>query len=282
MGKYAALRIDIDCVRDAETLPVLLDLLNQHGIKATFFVATGPDNIARNIKNYHNLSPLNIIRKKAFKRYGLTMLNGLLFKRQVQDSKNIGLVLDAGHELGLHGYDHYNWMNHLNSKSTEELSALISRGCELFERAFGFYPKSFASPGFTVNSRFLSVLDDFGFCYSSDFIGERAFYPEIEIEIGGKVCRTLQIPVSMRSIGEQEESGLSDNQILKAVMDGLSRSSHFVLYCHPSYEPVFKPALLEHVLKCMEETSKIVTLGEIASRLKDKYLFSSFYNHRLH
>lgn len=263
---YAGLRIDIDCVRDAETLPVLLDMLNGHGIKATFFVTTGPDDIARNMKNC--LNPLNLFRKKAFKRYRLTIFNGLVFKRQVQESKNLDLILDAGHELGLHGYDHYNWMNHLDSKSVEELGALISRGCELFEQAFGFYPKSFASPGFTVNSRFLSALDDFGFRYSSDFVGGQAFYPKSEIE--GKVCRTLQIPVSMRSIGEQEESGLRDNQILKAVMDRLSCSKYFVLYCHPSYEPVFKPALLERVLKCVEETAKIVTLGKIASRLKDK------------
>ncbi|HID20008.1 MAG TPA: hypothetical protein EYP28_03585 [Methanophagales archaeon] len=261
---YAGLRIDIDCVRDAETLPVLLDMLNGNGVKATFFVATGPDNIARNMKNCIN--PLNLIRKKAFKRYGLAIFNGLVFKRQVQESKNLDLILDAGHELGLHGYDHYNWMNHLDSKSMEEIGALISCGCELFEQAFGFYPKSFASPGFMVNSSFLSVLDDFGFSYSSDFIAEQAFYPEI----GDKVCRTLQIPVSMRSIGEHEESGLSDNQILKAVMDGFSSSSPFVFYCHPSYEPVFKPALLERVLKCVEETAKIVTLGKIASRLKDK------------
>jgi undecaprenyl phosphate-alpha-L-ara4FN deformylase len=259
---YAGLRIDIDCVRDAEMLPVLLDMLNGHGIKATFFVSTGPDNIARNIKNC--LNPLNLIRKKAFKRYGLTIFNGLIFKRQVQESKTLDLILDAGHELGLHGYDHYNWMKDLDSKSREEISALISRGCELFEQALGFYPKSFASPGFTVNSSFLSVLDDFGFRYSSDFIAEQAFYPEI----GGKVCRTLQIPVSMRSFGELNYDGLSNNQILKVVMDRLSRSSPFVLYCHPSYEPVFKPALLERVLKYIESRSKIITLEWMASRLK--------------
>ncbi|RLG24542.1 hypothetical protein DRN76_03870 [Methanosarcinales archaeon] len=264
--KYAGLRVDIDCVRDAESLPVLLDMLKRHGVKATFFVATGPDNIVRNMRNYIN--PLDIIRKKAFKRYGLTMLNGLLFKKQVQESKNIDMVVDAGHELGLHGYDHFDWMNHFDSKTTGAMGALISRGCKLFEQAFGFYPKSFASPGFTVNSRFLSVLDDFGFSYSSDFIGEKAFYPEIEGE--GEVCRTLQIPVSMRSIGELNDYGLSDNQILEDVMYRLSRHSFFVFYCHPSYEPVFKPALLEHVLKCMKETSEIATLGEIASRLKDK------------
>ena len=264
--KYAGLRVDIDCVKDAESLPILLDMLKRHGVKATFFVATGPDNIVRNMRNYMN--PLDIIRKKAFKRYGLTMLNGLLFKRQVQDSENIDMIVEAGHELGLHGYDHYDWMNHLDSKSTEEIGALISRGCKLFEQAFGFYPKSFASPGFTVNSRFLGVLDDFGFSYSSDFIGEKAFYPEIGTR--DKICRTLQIPVSMRSIGELNDDGLSDNQILKAITDKLSRYSFFVFYCHPSYEPVFKPVFLEHVLKCMEESSKIVTLGEIASGLKDK------------
>ena len=262
--KYAGLRVDIDGVKDAELLPLLLDMLNRQGIKATFFLTSGPDNTAWNMRHYVN--PLNLIRRRAFKRYGLHMLNGLLFKREVLKSKNIDLILDNGHELGLHGYDHYNWMNHLDSKSMEEIGALISCGCDLFEQAFGFYPKSFASPGFKMNSSFLSVLDDFGFSYSSDFIAERAFYPEI----GGKVCRTLQIPVSMRSIGEQEESGLSDNQILKAVMDRLSRSSPFVFYCHPSYEPVFKPALMERVLKCLEETAKIVTLGKIASRLKDK------------
>ena len=44
------------------------------------------------------------------------------------ESKNIGLVLDAGHKLGLHGYDHYNWMNHLDSKSMEEIGAsMIAR-----------------------------------------------------------------------------------------------------------------------------------------------------------
>jgi peptidoglycan/xylan/chitin deacetylase (PgdA/CDA1 family) len=165
-------------------------------------------------------------------------------------SKNIDLILDNGHELGLHGYDHYNWMNQLDAKSGEEIGALIARGCELFERAFGFYPKSFASPGFKVTPGFLSVLDDFNFYYASDFVGLAAFYPEIE----GKIYRTLQIPVSMRSIGEHEEIGLSDAQIQQVVMEKLSCFSPFILYCPPSYKPVFKPALIDRILTCMAKT----------------------------
>lgn len=261
--KYAGLRVDIDGVKDAELLPGLLDMLNRQGIKATFFVTSGPDNTAWNMRHYVN--PLNLIRRKAFKRYGLHMLNGLLFKREVLKSKNIDLILDNGHELGLHGYDHYNWMNQLDAKSGEEIGALIARGCELFERAFGFYPKSFASPGFKVTPDFLSVLDDFEFYYASDFVAAKAFYPVIE----GRVCRTLQIPVSMRSLGEHEETGLSDAQILGAVEEKLSRSPPFILYCHPSYEPVFKPALLDRILTCMAKTTQVMTLEKIASRVKE-------------
>jgi len=261
--KYAGLRVDIDGVKDAELLPLLLDMLNRQGIKATFFLTSGPDNTAWNMRHYVN--PRTLIRRRAFKRYGRHMLNGLLFKRQVLKSKNIDLILDNGHELGLHGYDHYNWMNHLDAKSGEEIHALIARGCELFEQTFGFYPKSFASPGFKVTPDFLSVLDDFEFYYASDFIGGHAFYPEIE----GKVCRTLQIPVSMRSLGEHEETGLSDAQILGAVEEKLNRFSPFILYCHPSYEPVFKPALLDRILTSMAETTQVMTLDKIASRVKE-------------
>ena len=262
--KYAGLRVDIDGVRDTEVLPVLLDMLNRQGIKATFFVTSGPDKTAWNMRHY--LNPRTLIRRKAFKRYGLHLLNGLLVKRQVLKSKNIDLILDNGHELGLHGYDHYNWMNKLDAKSGEAIGALIARGVELFERAFGFYPKSFASPGFKVTPDFLSVLDDFEFNYASDFVAAEAFYPEID----GRVCRTLQIPVSMRSIGELEECGFSDAEIRQEVMEKLSRCSPFIFYCHPSYEPVFKPALLDRILTCMASTTQVTTLDNIASRVKEK------------
>ncbi|RCV63737.1 Peptidoglycan/xylan/chitin deacetylase [Methanophagales archaeon] len=54
MAKCVALRADIDTVKDAEVLPVLLAILDEYELKATFFVTTGKDNLAKNLKNYRN------------------------------------------------------------------------------------------------------------------------------------------------------------------------------------------------------------------------------------
>ena len=78
---------------------------------------------------------------------------------------NIELILEKGHELGLHGYDHYTWLNNLDSFTEGQIRDFISHGCERIEKAFGFYPKAFAAPGFKTNPNFIAVLDDFRFKY---------------------------------------------------------------------------------------------------------------------
>lgn len=261
MAECVALRADIDTVKDAEVIPVLLAILDEYELKATFFVTTGKDNLAKNLKNYRN--PLRLMKR--IPRYGLTpILYSLILKREVQESRNLNLILENGHELGLHGYDHYTWLNYLDSFTEEQISDFIANGCERIEKAFGFYPKAFASPGFKQNPNFIAVLDDFRFKYSSDYIGEKAFYPELN----GKRMKTLQVPVSMRSFGELEDEGLGDDQIFKVTADAFSRLEFLVLYLHPSYEPIYKRKLLERVLTYLAEHSKVVTMSQIADRIR--------------
>ena len=188
----------------------------------------------------------------------------IISRREVQESMNIELILEKGHELGLHGYDHYTWLNNLDSFTEGQIRDFISHGCERIEKAFGFYPKAFAAPGFKTNPNFIAVLDDFRFKYSSDYIGEKAFYPELY----GKRMKTLQVPVSMRSFGELEDEGLGDDQIFKVTADAFSRLEFLVLYLHPSYEPIFKRKLLERVLTYLAEHSKVVTMSQIADLIR--------------
>ncbi|MCZ7406587.1 MAG: polysaccharide deacetylase family protein [Candidatus Methanoperedens sp.] len=183
-------RVDIDTVRDAMMLPTTLELLENHGIRASFFVTTGLDETYRNFRHY--LNPLKLISGNTLRRYGFSMFSGLLARKDVQSSRELNMILDHGHELGLHGYNHYEWMNNLDNKSREEISGWISKGCELFEKAFGYYPECFAAPGFRTNAVFLEVLDGFGFRYSSDFMGVKPFYPDLN----GMKLRTRQVPVS--------------------------------------------------------------------------------------
>lgn len=239
-------RVDIDTVRDARMLPTTLELLESHGIRASFFVTTGLDETYRNFRHY--LNPLKLISGNTLRRYGFSMFSGLLARKDVQSSKELNMILDRGHELGLHGYNHYEWMNNLDNKSREEISGWISKGCELFEKAFGYYPECFAAPGFRTNAVFLEVLDGFGFRYSSDFMGVKPFYPDLN----GMKLRTRQVPVSL-AIGEH-----GDNEALKLLKEQAA-SGYTVFYFHPSFEPLFRKNLMENALCCI---SGAVPLGE--------------------
>jgi undecaprenyl phosphate-alpha-L-ara4FN deformylase len=224
-----------------------LELLKRHGIKASFFVTTGVDETYRNFKHY---TPEMLISRNAIKRYGLSMFTGILTKKDVQSSRELGKILEHGHELGLHGYNHYEWMNHLDSKSKEEVSCWIAKGCELFEKAFGFYPECFAAPGFKTTTNFLEVLDDFGFRYSSDFMGVKPFYPfHKEVRL-----KTLQIPVSL-AIGEY-----NDDKSLKMLQEQVVKE-YAIFYFHPSNEPLFRRSLMEEALSNVAE--RAVPLGEL-------------------
>ncbi len=247
------LRVDVDSIADALELPALLDILERYESRATFFIATGSDDTFRNVWHYTGKKIFNL----PFRRYSMGFFHGLL-NRHVESHRNLKMLIDTDHEIGLHGYRHYEWMNLLHKKSKEEISNMISKGCELFEREFGFTPISFASPGFRDGDQYLLALDEFGFDYSSDFYGDRIFYPEIN----GRRLETIQVPVSMPSPGEL---GADDSAILTKIKE-LCKSEYFVFYIHPSYEPVFKKNLLEQILNIVGGTG---TLSEIHENTSD-------------
>ena len=239
--------MDIDTLKDARMLSATLEFLERYGIKASFFVTAGVDETYRNFRNY---TPWKLISGNTIKRYGLAMFSGLLTKKEVQSSKELNMILEQGHELGLHGYSHYAWMNHLDDKSKEDLRCWIGRGCELFEKAFGSYPECFAAPGFKTNSSFIEVLDDFGFRYSSDFMGAKPFYPVLN----GIKQKTLQLPVSL-ALGEHDH-----HEALKLLDEQISKG-YAVFYFHTSSEPIFRKNLMEEALKCV--AGRAVPLGEL-------------------
>jgi undecaprenyl phosphate-alpha-L-ara4FN deformylase len=264
------IRIDIDTVRDTQVLPVVLEILDSFDASATFFVTTGEDMTFKNYKNYIN--PLKLLQKKAIQQHGIhQMLRGILYKQQVQKSSNVQLILENNHELGLHGYHHYNWMNTLQQKSQEEITEWINKGSELFEDAYGFRPLSFASPGFATSPQFLEALEHFNFEYSSDFRGKEAFYPCIN----KRKLSTLQLPVAEKSFGELEFEGISNDAIYNIMKNGLeSAQNFFVFYMHPSYEPILKRNLLVRVLEYITTSDKfeITTMHQLAKHIKRKDL----------
>jgi undecaprenyl phosphate-alpha-L-ara4FN deformylase len=247
------LRVDVDSIADARAVPELLLLLEKYDAKATFFITTGPDQTLRNISHYTGRNILSI----PLKRYIPGFFQSLI-RRNVESHPSLKSLLHSGHEIGLHGYRHYEWMNFLHTKKREQISTMIETGCKLFEKEFGVPPRSFSSPGFATSIEYLLALDDSGFDYASDFYGFHPFYPQV----GEKTFNTLQLPVRIPSPCE-----LHDNE--KTTLDRiqkLCKNDHFIVYIHPSCELFYKRKLLEGILGCAGKTR---TLREIFENTAD-------------
>jgi len=272
----AAIRIDVDSARDVGLLPELLDLLQRLELKATFFITTGPDRLALNAFKYLTdpRSYQRLIKARPL-RYGLHSLNDILRKKTVEAvcPEALQRVNNDGHELGLHGYDHYAWMNTLQNMDEIKIKELISRGIDTLEATAKAEIKSFASPGFTVTSALLQAIEAIGFDYSSDFKGNwptSPFYPKI----GAKRSRVLQMPVSMDSIGELFIKGLSENQIKAKIRESRdvwhAKRVPFVMYAHPAHEVGCYMGLFSSVLQdlCEDARFTFLTLAQIAQHWK--------------
>lgn len=243
------LRVDVDSIADAIAVPELLLLLKKYDSKATFFITTGPDETMRNISHYAGKNFFRI----PMQRYIPGFLHSIL-RRNVESHPSLGVLKDSCHEIGLHGYRHYEWMNYLIKKNKVEISNMIETGCKFFEKEFGVTPRSFSSPGFATSKEYLLALDDFGFDYSSDFYGFHPFYPEA----GDKKFDTLQMPVRIPSLCEM---GNDEEKILGRIKE-LNKKYHFILYIHPSCEILYRKKLLESILGCTGNTLALRELYE--------------------
>ncbi len=205
MGSSLLLKLDIDTyVGTREGVPNLLRLLDKVGARATFFVSLGPDNsgkaICRIFKRKGFLAKM--LRTNAPGMYGLkTMAYGTLLpapiigKRCAAELKEIP---KAGHEVGLHAWDHVRWHDKLDTMASGEAQAEYERGWGAFVEIFGEPPRSVAAPGWTVTPASLAIHDAKQLSYASDGRGISPFLPSM----GGRAFRTPQVPTTLPTLDE--------------------------------------------------------------------------------
>ncbi len=200
-----ALKIDVDTHQGLELgVPRLAEMLEREGVAASFYISMGPDNSGRAIlRVFRNRGFLSkMFRTKAVSMYGTrTILSGtILPSRPIALSfPNIIRDLKArGFEVGVHGYDHVRWQDHLDDIGESGVRSELGDAFEAYRAIVGEASKSFAAPGWRTNNAAMLALDAMGLEYRSDTRGIAPYRCVVE----GRVLATPEIPTTLPTLDE--------------------------------------------------------------------------------
>lgn len=208
-GRRVALKVDCDTFLGTRAgLPTLLRALAKRRIRATFFFTLGPDRSGRAIVRVFTRRGFlrKMIRSRALSLYGpRTALYGTLLPAPMIGRRLASLIRsvgDAGHEVGVHGWDHVRWHDRLDRMTDAQVRADYGRAHDVFARIFGRRAHSSAAPGWHATAGSLAVQESFGLRYASDTRGGTPFFPDAD----GRRFRTLQIPTTLPTWDETYHS----------------------------------------------------------------------------
>ena len=234
------LKVDIDTLGGlTEGVPALLSILGARNIKASFFVALGPDNSGRAIFRVFRQQGFleKMLRTRAPSVYGFrTMLYGTFLPapRIGEAAPEILPSLQAaGHEVGLHGFDHVRWHDRLLAMTRKEVDQEIQQAQATFADILGAPATSFAAPGWQASETSRAALAAAGFVYASDTRGTEPFFPRF----GAWMGPLLEIPTTLPTLDEL--LGMNDctvEDFYTLILSRLENSAPQVLTIHAELE----------------------------------------------
>jgi undecaprenyl phosphate-alpha-L-ara4FN deformylase len=263
------LRIDVDTFRGTKLgVPKLCEILADHSIKATFFFSVGPDNMGRHL--WRLLKPaflVKMLRSRAASLYGWD----IIFKGTFWPGPLIGERLapiikaaaDAGHEAGLHAWDHHAWQAHMERMSADEMFAELDTASRFMEELLGKPPVCSAAPGWKCNDLALKEKAKLPFRFNSDCRGDSIFTPVVD----GKELSQPQIPVTLPTYDEVAgRNGISDENYNEYLLSLLRPGKLNVLTIHAESEGIAHADMFHRFLQMADANGAIfVSLGTLIS-----------------
>jgi len=202
--KSLSLRVDVDTLDGTlQGIPNLLRLLDRHGLRASFYFSLGPDSSGKAIRRIFRKGFFEKMRRtNAGQLYSWrTMMYGVLLPAPIihqRAASQMRSVLEAGHEVAIHAWDHVQYHDLLDRKSRQWLSDWFSSAHGAFEKVFGFPARGAVSPAWRCNDTTLELQEAYGMAYAGDCRGTRPFYPIVK----GQTLNTLQIPTTLPTMDE--------------------------------------------------------------------------------
>lgn len=266
-----ALKIDVDTDRGTRIgVPNLVRDLQEFEMSACFLFSLGPDQTGRAITRIFRPGFFKkVSRTSVVKLYGLrTLLNGTLLPAPHIGRRNTKIlreVRDAGHEVGIHCFNHYRWQDYVNKMPLDTVRAEFIAARAEFLRIFGTEAQTAGAPGWQSNARSRQVYDEASLLYSSDVRGTSPFFPRI----GNQVFKTLEIPSTLPTFDELlGRPEYPEEKIVAHYMSLLREDRPNVFTLHAEIEgmgkrPIFRALLTE----CHNAGVEFIRLDDLAREL---------------
>lgn len=195
-----ALKVDCDTFEGTQKgIPNLIALFAALKVRATFYFTLGPDTSGRAIFRVFTRKGFlrKMLRSNAAALYGpKTMMYGTLLPSPMIGEKLAPVIRsagDAGHEVGVHAWDHIRWHDKLDRMTDKQIESDYGNAHRVFEGIFGKAAIASAAPGWHATGRYLAIQSKFNLLYASDTRGGSPCY----LEADGKQFSTLEIPSTL-------------------------------------------------------------------------------------
>lgn len=266
---HVGLRIDVDTLRGTCLgVPNLIDLLADRKIRASFFFSVGPDNMGRHL--WRLLRPsflIKMLRTRASRLYGWDiLLRGTLYPGPVigrRCPQQIRAASAAGHEVGLHAWDHHGWQTRMERLDQSALLRELQRGFDLLTDLLGRHPDCFAAPAWRITPEALQLLEQFPFRYSSDCRGHSIFRPLVE----GRKLHHPQVPTTLPTYDELIGRQCTPESYNAILLDMIRPERLNVLTIHAEVEGIScLPLFRDFLDQAGRRNITIEPLGEILAQ----------------
>lgn len=263
------LRVDVDTLRGTRIgVPRLIQLLARHHIRGTFFFSVGPDNMGRHLRRLARpMFLIKMLRTRAVRLYGWEiLLRGTLWPGPEIGKRCRGPIREAagaGHEIGLHAWDHHRWQVMLERMDPSAVVDEIRKGYDLMKDILGKAPECFAAPAWKVTPEALYALEQFSFRFESDCRGRSLFRPMVE----GRPFRHVQVPTTLPTYDELIGRKCTSKTYNTYLLNMIRPDCFNVLTIHAEAEGIGCLPLFQDFLdKARQRRIVFVPLGDLLAR----------------
>jgi peptidoglycan-N-acetylglucosamine deacetylase len=244
----------------------------------TMWLSRDPNNIARPALISHGTYEANIAVPEILKVLEEFRIKATFFVPGWTADNHTAVmakILEAGHEVGHHGYLHF-WPE--PEKPAEERQE-IELGLESLQRNFGIRPAGYRCPAGETTGRLIPLLKEYGFSYDSSFMDDIHPY---EHTIDGQTCGVVELPwhwslddVPYMVYSLRGQRAIQTNDHILSIWQEEFEQHHargalFDLIMHP--QAIGRPSrltLLRRFLQFMQSHDAVwcATAGEIAQHV---------------